>query len=148
MTATTSADETTSPKNRPDGATPESETDGLNLLLGQLRDAFTQSTRAESVAQFAAAMVLATAYTAAGTRTTIQGQTENFATKLAAQLACEGFEAACEREYAARAVTIQDLDVGMSEMRVYGPTATGRLRPPHPRSESAPPGEPRGRARN
>lgn len=224
MTATTSTDDASaaSPKNRPDGATPEPETDGLNLLLCQLRDAFTQSTRAESVAQFAAAMVLATAYTAASTRTTIQakqrstvitdeamfranlrsivgsigaatnlsdtalviraydgyrlktkfpmwlpelstgdvtmrqaqallrqannvpegklaeygervlgvartstpGQTENFAKKLAAQLASEGFEAACEREYAARAVTIQDLDFGMSEIRVYGPTAT------------------------
>ena len=224
MSATTSTSDTTSPKHRPDGATPEPETDGYNVILGEMRDSYVQLARATSKAEFARAMILATAYLAAEARTNVQtefrsnvatfddmfranlrsivgnfgaltnesdtslvnrasdaarirhdftmwlpaleagdvtmrqatvmlrnssnvpehkleeygtrvldaartstiGQTETFAKKLAAQLAIAEFEDACEREYAARKVTIQDLDYGMSEIRAYMPTTAAK----------------------
>lgn len=222
--ASTPPDTVPSPKNRPDGATPEPETDGYNVILGEMRDSYVQLARATSKAEFARAMILASAYLAAEARTNVQtefrssvatfddmfranlrsivgnfgaltnesdtslvnrasdaarirqgftmwlpaleagdvtmrqatvmlrnssnvpedkleeygtrvldaarsstiGQTENFAKKLAAQLAIAEFEDACEREYAARKVTIQDLDYGMSEIRAYMPTAAAK----------------------
>jgi hypothetical protein len=47
-------------------------------------------------------------------RTATVGQTETFAKKLAAELGAAEFEETCEREYAERRVTIEDLDFGMS----------------------------------
>ena len=222
--ASTPPDAIPSPKHRPDGATPEPETDGYNVILGEMRDSYVQLARATSKAEFARAMILATAYLAAEARTNVQtefrsnvatfddmfranlrsivgnfgaltnesdtslvnrasdaarirhdftmwlpaleagdvtmrqatvmlrnssnvpehkleeygtrvldaartstiGQTETFAKKLAAQLAIAEFEDACEREYAARKVTIQDLDYGMSEIRAYMPTTAAK----------------------
>lgn len=59
-------------------------------------------------------------------RTATVGQTDTFAKKLAAELGAAEFEETCEREYAERRVTIEDLDFGMTVL-----TATVRTGEAH-----------------
>lgn len=63
-----------SPKHRPDGATPEPETDGLNDVLCEMRDSYVCISRALSIGEFSRAMILATAYGAAEARTQLEAE--------------------------------------------------------------------------